>query len=277
VDELLVQPPLSLDEDVVAAELAERTRCTADTVVVEIGGNAGRRWAERLGVSAWYSVDPRNSDTTSGRVTSWQGRGEAMPLADAMADVVFSCNAFQFVDVGGVLRDAHRVLRPGGVLYAHFGPIWSGPDGHQLEYVHHGGHELQFWKDTLLPPYAHLRFSAAELQSVLGSALPPDLVEVLVGHVHDSTTINRLFIEDYLDLIAASPFVLREYVVSEHLDYAIETPPYDHELLAGELDLDVLGARTACATHDHHHLGVRDVRILLQKVEGSGHRPSVGA
>lgn len=262
---LLVQPPLPLDEDVVVKELAARTRLTASTVVVEIGGNAGRSWAERLGVGTWHSVDPRNVPYVDGRVTSWRGTGESLPLADATADIVFSCNAFQFVNFEGVLADAHRVLRSRGILYAHFGPIWSGPDGHQLEYTQYNGKELQFWQDTLLPPYSHLRFSADELRSILCTALPADLVEVLVWHVHSSPTINRLFAEDYLELILDSPFVLREFVVSDHLDYSIMTPVYSHDLLSRELNLDELGARTACVRHRSHHLGIRDLRILLQK------------
>lgn len=264
-NDLLVQPPLSLDEDVVIKELVARTRLTASTVLIEIGGNAGRLWAERLGVGAWHSVDPRNAAHVDARVTSWRATGENMPLANATADIVFSCNAFQFVDFEAVLGEAHRVLRARGILYAHFGPIWSGPDGHQLEYVQYDGKELQFWRDTLLPPYSHLCFSADELRSVLRTALPADLVEVLVWHVHSSPTINRLFAEDYLDMIQASPFVLREFVVSDHLDYSIDTPAYAHDLLDRQVVLDELGASTSCAMHRSHHLGIRDLRILLQK------------
>jgi hypothetical protein len=101
---------------------------------------------------------------------------------------------------------------------------------------------------------------------VLSTALPAALVDVLVWHVYSSPTINRLFAEDYLDLIQASPFVLREFVVSDYLDYRIDTPPYVHELLDSKISLDELGANTPCAKHERHYLGVRDVRILLQKV-----------
>jgi len=265
MNDLLVQPPLSLTEDVVVHELAARTRLTESTVLVEIGGNAGRAWATRLGVGAWHSVDPRNAEGINGQVTSWCAKGEDMPLGDNSADIVFSCNAFQFVNFGGVLRDAHRVLRPGGILYSHFGPIWSGPDGHQLEYVQYEGRELRFWSDTLLPPYAHLRFSPEELRSVLHTAIPNSLADALVWHIHSSTTINRLFAEDYLDLVRTSPFSIREFVLSDHLDYAIETPRYAHELLEQEFNLRELGAATPCSMHKTHQLGVRDVRMLLQK------------
>ena len=267
--DIIVQPPLPLDEDVVVRELLERTRIDDTTVIVEIGGNAGRTWADQIGVAGWHSIDPRNEPTEQGRVTSWAARGEAIPLPDGSADIVFSCNAFQFVDVRNVLIDAHRVLRPGGVLYTHFGPIWSGPDGHQLEYVRYRNEDLQFCKDTLLPPYAHLRFSPSELASILSSALPPDLVGLLVEHVYASSTINRLFAEDYLEIAQTSPFVIREYVVSDHLDYEITMPRYDDEKLTDVFDLETLGARTACSVHDRHSLGIRDIRLLLQKTDVS--------
>lgn len=159
---MLVPFALPLDEDVVITELVSRCSVESSTVIAEIGGNAGRTWARRLGVAAWHSIDPLNNNETDGVVTTWRARGEAIPLESSSVDVIVSCNAFQFVDLIPVLTDAYRVLRPGGVLDAHFGPIWSGPDGHQLEYVDYRGRELRFWTDTLFPPYAHLRFTAAE-------------------------------------------------------------------------------------------------------------------
>ena len=164
MNDVLVQPPLSLTEgSVVVQELVARARLTESTVLVEIGGNAGRAWAARLGVGAWHSVDPRNAKATDGQVTSWCAWGEDMPLPDDSASVVFSCNAFQFVDFAGVLRDAYRVLRPGGILYSHFGPIWSGPDGHQLEYVQYEGRELRLDRHAaaaLCPPTVLARGAA---------------------------------------------------------------------------------------------------------------------
>lgn len=261
----LIPFALPLDEDVVITELVSRCSVESSTVIAEIGGNAGRTWARRLGVAAWHSIDPLNNNETDGVVTTWRARGEAIPLESSSVDVIVSCNAFQFVDLIPVLTDAYRVLRPGGVLYAHFGPIWSGPDGHQLEYVDYRGRELRFWTDTLFPPYAHLRFTAAELAEVLESALPADLVELLVWHVHQNPGVNRLFMEDYLGAFADGPFVLREFATSELLDYEIETPDYRHPLLTEAIDLQAVGRMTACAHHASHSIGTRDIRVMVQK------------
>jgi SAM-dependent methyltransferase len=256
---------LSLDENVVMHEFEKRVRLPPGTVLVEIGGDAGRSWAQRLDIDEWHSVDPRNENDVTGAVTRWRACAESMPFASESTDAIFSCNALQFVNVVPVIAEAYRILRSGGIFYAHFGPVWSGPDGHQLEYVRYHGRDLQFWQDTLLPPYAHLRFSPDELRSVLSSRLRPDLVEVLVAHVFESETINRLFVEDYLEAFSSSPFAIREFVTSAFLDYSIDTPQYDHPLLDLDFALEDLGKRTACENHPSHHLGTRDIRVLLQK------------
>jgi ubiquinone/menaquinone biosynthesis C-methylase UbiE len=50
-----------------------------------------------------------------GRVTFRQGSGEALPLKDRSADMVFMSMVFHHLrEPEGVARECHRVLRPGG-------------------------------------------------------------------------------------------------------------------------------------------------------------------
>ena len=59
-------------------------------------------------------------------------------------DYVVSKDAFEHVsDLGGVLAQIKRCLKPGGELYAGFGPLYNSVDG---------GHGLLGW----LPPWGHL-------------------------------------------------------------------------------------------------------------------------
>lgn len=53
-----------------------------------------------------------------------EGRGEAIPLPDGVADALTASSSWHWVDPVGGLREAARVLKPGGVL----GALWSGPD-----------------------------------------------------------------------------------------------------------------------------------------------------
>jgi ubiquinone/menaquinone biosynthesis C-methylase UbiE len=57
-------------------------------------------------------------DTSSGNVTVHHGLVEAMPFADKSFDVVTSYAFLHHVeDTRAILREVHRVLKPGGLLY----------------------------------------------------------------------------------------------------------------------------------------------------------------
>ncbi len=262
-----MQAPVALaeDEESVFADFASRIALEG-AVVVEVGGAYPTEQLLATGVNKWYSIDPaRGADQSpDGRHEIIAARAEEMPLPDGCADAVFSCNAFEFVDIAATLAQARRVLKPGGLLYAHFGPIWSAIDGHQLEYVTYEGRDLVFWKDTYLPPWAHLAYERDELRALLLSGLPADLVDILVTHVYDSTTVNRLFLEDYVECALASGLHWVQVAASSHLDYDIVTPDYDPALLR-DVDPAQLAAELSQRLGRTIQLGARDVLMVLQQ------------
>ena len=240
-------------------------------VVAEIGGvfPVGRLVEQR--VAKWTCIDPHPpeadspDDTGAGAVREVVvARAEEMPLPDESVDAVFSSNAFQFIDVRAALAEVRRVLRPGGVLYAHFGPIWSAVDGHQLEYVRYEGRELAFWRDTLLPPWAHLAYEREELRALLRSGLPEPLADLLVWHVQDSNTINRMFFEDYVAAALGSGLIWEQVTASDQLDYAIVPPSYAPERQR-EVDVARLAQTISSRRGSPTQLGIRDVLMVLHK------------
>jgi SAM-dependent methyltransferase len=257
---------LALSEEAVFADFAARVQLRG-AVIAEIGGAFPTSLMETRGVAKWYSVDPHRaagSFGTDGLHQVLTVKAEKMPLPDESVDAVFSSNAFQFLDVGATLAQARRVLRPGGLLFAHFGPIWSGADGHQLEYVRYRGRDLAFWRDTLLPPYAHLAYDRAELSALLRSGLPTDLADLLVRHVHDSDTINRLFFEDYVTAALESGLQWSEVAASDYLDYEIVPPALDAGLLRSVPVAD-LAAAVSARVGRPTQIGIRDVLMVLRK------------
>lgn len=60
--------------------------------------------------------------------------GEALPLAGASVDLVYSWSVFEHVaDVPGVLAELARITKPGGVLFIQVEPLFHGPYGSHLQ------------------------------------------------------------------------------------------------------------------------------------------------
>jgi SAM-dependent methyltransferase len=96
-------------------------------------------------------------------------------------DVIYSFDAFEhFTDPAAVLCEAHRILRPGGVLYASFGPLYHSP---------HGGHQFL----SLDVPYCHLLFRREDLDAAADCLGKPRLTKNL--NYWSLTQFRRLFDE----------------------------------------------------------------------------------
>ena len=131
---------------------------------------------------------------------------ERLPFDDGSFDSVFSISVFEhLLDLGAALAEMRRVLRPGGLVYANFGPIWSGCKGHHVN-AKVGDREVHHFQPETnpLPDFAHLLLGRDELRGALSGRTAPELVEPIVEWVFESRVINRLFHHDYLDLFDAS-------------------------------------------------------------------------
>lgn len=67
-------------------------------------------------------------------------------LSDASVDVIGSDAVFEHVrDLPAVLKEFHRILHPGGVVYATYGPLWHCWGGDHIsgaDQLHHGYNHL---------------------------------------------------------------------------------------------------------------------------------------
>jgi SAM-dependent methyltransferase len=141
-------------------------------------------------------------------------------LDDESVDVVVSSSAFEHVHgLDEVLIEMHRVLRPGGMLFSHFGPLWSTCYGHHLWLVHNG--QVVNYHNALLPPWGHLLRSRQEIRAMCDGVVDEALGDLIVEFVFDSPDQNRLFFDDYERIAEESPLevvFLKGYDASELAD-----------------------------------------------------------
>jgi SAM-dependent methyltransferase len=138
-------------------------------------------------------------------VRTEQTAAERSGLAEDSMDAVFSSSAFEHVHgLGDVLEEMHRVLVPGGLLYSHFGPIWSTSYGHHLWIEHEG--RLLTYHDVLLPPWCHLLSDRDTVRDLLAPEHGETLADRMTDFVFASPEQNQLMFDDYEQIVAASPF-----------------------------------------------------------------------
>jgi ubiquinone/menaquinone biosynthesis C-methylase UbiE len=103
------------------------------------GGGTALSLAEEAGFAVGLDLDARFRGTGTrlaaeqevGAVAFVQGDGQRLPFRDASFDAVFSHSVIEHVgSAEGYLRECHRVLRPGGVLYLSTAPFLSLAGAH---------------------------------------------------------------------------------------------------------------------------------------------------
>jgi SAM-dependent methyltransferase len=143
-----------------------------------------------------------------------QGDARTLPFKDCSVSSIFSITAFEHIlNFDMALAEMHRVLKPGGIVYSDFGPIWSGSVGHHV-YAMADGLEARHFKPgkNPVPHYAHLWMTREEMRSAVQQEtwVTPALAEAIVYQIYDGTLINRLFYEDYIKLFYTSPLTVRK-------------------------------------------------------------------
>lgn len=121
-------------------------------------------------------------------------------------DVVLSCATFEHVhNLDTALSELFRLTRPGGMLMATAGPIWSAPWGHHLHCVA-DGELLTFSRHTFIPPWGHLLLDAHALCEALTPAIGFRKARAVADYVAETPDQNRLFRQDYYRIVECSPW-----------------------------------------------------------------------
>lgn len=220
------------------AVLAQQTIGLADKRVLEVGGNLPSGLVlDELGVNQWVALEETDyweetlstglvlgtppelkgarkffKDATPqslDRHNVLYGRIESLPAAlHGHFDAVFSIAAFEHIHkLPRALEEMHAALKPGGKLFSLFSPVWSAHDGHHLpEIMDREGRKYNFGNSPI-PPWGHLLMRPTEMYDyLLKTNGDRHFAQEVVYYVYSSNHINRFFLDDFVEMIARSPF-----------------------------------------------------------------------
>ena len=229
--------------------------------ILEVGGYFPKDIALEHGIKKWVSVDPQIADEVY-EMQYVAFKGEILNFAskEESFDIIFSSNAFQYIsNFKQTMAYLYRLLKSDGKLFAHFGPIWSSPDGNNFEnLVLRNGQVINFWENNILPKWYHLLYSECELRKIIGKSFSPDDTNIIVNFLFHSTYINRLFFNDYLEIFRSTGFKIILIKAADLLDYELN-PPIESSLSDDEIKLQLI------KMYGKDNYDCRDIMVLLGK------------
>ncbi|CAN7541467.1 class I SAM-dependent methyltransferase [Phenylobacterium sp. LjRoot219] len=122
-------------------------------------------------------------------------------------DVVISIAAFEHVHKFAPMLDRiYDSLNVGGQLLSLFQPIWSCVNGHHIVGISDAaGNKIDF-TSNLMPHWGHLLYTPPQMYKYLCERTDAKCAADIVYEVYNSTQVNRLFFEDYVDYVENSKF-----------------------------------------------------------------------
>jgi SAM-dependent methyltransferase len=179
--------------------------------VLEVGGSLPKNYVNGLGVKSWTCIDISRENFESDNYRIIKGNISNYNFEENSYDLVFSTNCFEHIeDLEAAFSNMYRVLKPGCYLSALFGPIWSGYQGNHLYFWDNRKNDWEIFNQNPIPEWGHLIYSKDELRNLVIDKYTEENIDVIIDQTYDSKIINRLFYEDYINIINNSPFKIHE-------------------------------------------------------------------
>lgn len=230
--------------------------------ILEVGGAISHNYLfQNTNIDEWVSIDPANEEEHSVCNRYKKHRKECIDYSkNEYFDFIFSANAFEHINnFRESLSVMYDNLKRGGVLFAHFGPIWSAPDGHHLSnIILKDGTEVNFWINNPLPKWFHLLYKKSEMHDMLLNYYEEDDVNTIISYIFYDSYLNRLTFKDYISCFIDSGFNIEEIRIADEIDY-------DFNPLIPALNTDEEAKRKLISKYGNNCYECRDMLVVLKK------------
>lgn len=182
--------------------------------VLEVGGCSPPALVRDLQPLSWTAVNLHRQAVNDFNA---QARELALPrysahLQDIAAfepadsyDRIYSINSFEHIsNLTGAFDSMYRALRPDGLLFTLFGPIWSSDVGHHLSLATE--HGTIHFGDGVLEPWEHLTSTAEAIGAKLEARYGKSVADRAVEFIYTYPDLNRVYEHQYLEVLANSGF-----------------------------------------------------------------------
>ncbi|WP_319413896.1 class I SAM-dependent methyltransferase [uncultured Cohaesibacter sp.] len=123
-------------------------------------------------------------------------------------DIIVSITSFEHIlAMPQALIQMKALLKEGGVILTHHGPVWSCFCGHHAWI----SQTLNFNSEGIIPDFAHLLYRPPEFYRIMESRIGSELAGQLMLQVYNEPRVNRYFYEDYISFFENSGFTKVEY------------------------------------------------------------------
>lgn len=182
-----------------------------DKAVLEIGGHLPKLFVNEMGVKSWTCIDPWTTTYEDGNYREIKGDIASYELEENTFDLIFSTNCFEHIlELEKAFANMYKILKPGGMVSALFGPIWSSNRGHHLFVIDNKTQEVIFFNDDPIPQWSHLYMNKEELTETIKDKFDEETLKTIVLQALIYKDKNRLFYEDYIKIINNSNFEIHE-------------------------------------------------------------------
>jgi hypothetical protein len=208
---------------------AARHRSFEGAVVLEIGADKHGVSAAMLAgtgaarvISTNFRDDWREGADGIVERRRLDARRIADSIAEASVDIVFGVAILEHIDgLDAFFSGVRHALKPGGVLYAHGGPLWTSAKGHHVGFVGEAA-EYRFGnaKTNPIRDWTHLVLDKQSLaQDMIARGTPAGDAAGIAAQVYEDPGQNRVGYRSLCEIFGRS-----ELVLIERIDNAFAAP-----------------------------------------------------